>query len=236
MTPTIEGEGEAAPAPAETGTTNETKAATLYPPGGPPKPADPKPEPDKPAEPPPAADPPADPPPVEAEKPAAEKVPDGDYEVNGLPEGMQIDKAALDRFAPLAKKWGLTQAQFNDLIPEYPKMREDIIKGYVQDLALAEAEAKKGWETQARTEKDIGGQRFTSEVIPLANKMIQQFGDAEFKELVDASGFARHRSFLRFLTKAGKHMELNESGGDVRGAIARQQSVAELLYPTAVRR
>ena len=234
MTPTPE--GEAAPAPAETGTTNEVKAATLYPPGGPPQPNDPKPEPEKPVETPPAETPPAETPAPEPEKAAAEKVPDGDYAVNGLPEGMSVDQKALARFQPLAKKWGITQAQFDELVPEYPKMREDMIAEYEQARALADAEAKKGWETQARTEKDIGGQRFTTEVVPMANKMIQQFGDAEFKELVDGSGLARHRSFLRFLTKAGKHMELNESGGDVRGAIARQQSVADLLYPTAVRR
>jgi len=236
MTPTIEGEGEAAPAPADPGTTNETKAATLYPPGGPPKPGDPKPEPDKPVETPPAEPPPAEPPAPEPEKAAAEKVPDGDYAVNGLPEGMEVDKETLAEFTPIAKEWGLTQAQFDKLAATYPKMQERAIARYEQARALADAEAKKGWETQARTEKDIGGQKFTTEIVPLANKIIQQFGDAEFKELVDASGFARHRSFLRFLTKAGKHMELNESGGDVRGAIARQQSVADLLYPTAVRR
>jgi len=231
MTPTPE--GEPAPAP-ETGTTNEVKAATLYPPGGPPQPGDPKPEPDKPVETPPAE--PEPPAPPEPEKAAAEKVPDGDYVVNGLPEGMEVDKETLAEFTPIAKEWGLTQAQFDKLAATYPKMQERAITRYEQARALADAEAKRGWETQARQEKDIGGQRFTTEVVPMANKMIQQFGDAEFKELVDGSGLARHRSFLRFLTKAGKHMELNESGGDVRGAAARQQSIAELLFPTSVGR
>lgn len=182
--------------------------------------------------------PPANPadaaPPAEAGKQAepGKKVKDGkadeaktgapeNYEDFKMPDGVEVDKEALEAFKPLAKELGLSQEQAQKLI--------DLQTGFVQKQAEAQQKAwqavEDGWLETVQKDAEISG----DENLAFARKARDAFGSPAFIEMFEATRVGNHPEFVRFLVKVGKAISEDKlhAGGN---SPAQKKSAAELIY------
>ena len=128
-------------------------------------------------------------------------MPDGDYAGAQPRQGAGVDKEALGVFQPVAKEIGLTQAQFDKLAPVYPKIVETI----VQRQAAQNAEMIKGWEMEAREDKEIGGRKF-DENIGLCREVINTYGTPELRQILQDSGLGNHKEICGCFIGSDRHI------------------------------
>nr|WP_308530021.1 peptidase [uncultured Serratia sp.]DAM25245.1 MAG TPA: stabilization protein [Caudoviricetes sp.] len=159
-----------------------------------------------------------------AEKDAADKAEKGKkpaapekYEFVA-PEGQELDANALSVFEPIAKELGLTQEQAQKLVDIYPQIQQQ----------QAEAWSKQGeeWREQVKSDKEIGGDKYTANVGN-AQKALDQFGSPALREYLETTLLGNHPELVRFFAKVGKAvsedtMVMPNNGG--------QLSAADVLY------
>jgi uncharacterized protein (DUF4415 family) len=147
------------------------------------------------------------------------------YEAFKTPEGIQIDQAVLERFSPLAKELGLTQEAAQKLI--------DFQSEYALHAQKTEQAAwdqmQTDWVNAAKTDKEIGGPAF-NENVGYASKAIKQFGTAELKAAMDATGVGNHPEFIRVFAKIGKAMSEDKFLVSNAEVPASPKSWAETLF------
>ena len=126
------------------------------------------------------------------------------------PEGLNIDedtKGRIDAFAETAREMGLTQQQYQSLI-EYDINRAQ----QLNDAAVEGWNGRvEGWRQSAKTDKEIGGERF-DENIAVAESAIKQFGDPDLRALLrspsqdnpEGMALGNHPAVLRLLNRVGK--------------------------------
>ncbi|WP_440493128.1 peptidase [Serratia sarumanii] len=134
------------------------------------------------------------------------------------PEGQELDANALSVFEPIAKELGLTQEQAQKLVDIYPQIQKQ----------QAEAWSKQGeeWREQVKSDKEIGGDKYTANVGN-AQKALDQFGSPALREYLETTLLGNHPELVRFFAKVGKAvsedtMVMPNNGG--------QLSTADLLY------
>lgn len=158
-------------------------------------------------DPPPAARPDADKPePTEEEKAAADaakaeedakNAPPEKYEFT-LPEGMEMDTAALEQFDPVARELGLNNEKAQKLVSMFAAVR--------QRDAEASAETVKamrtGWVDTAKADKDYGGAKF-AENLGIAKKALTEFGTPALTQALNETGLGDHPEIIRVFHKIG---------------------------------
>jgi hypothetical protein len=143
-----------------------------------------------------------------------------------LPDGAVVDKVAMEKFLPLAKKLNLNQDQAQELV--------DFHSEFAAHGAKAEQEAwdnlQADWVKTAKNDKEIGGPAF-NENVGYAAKALKQFGNDALKEAMDATGVGNHPEFIRVFAKIGKALsedKFHVSNADVPST---PKSLAERLFP-----
>jgi hypothetical protein len=133
--------------------------------------------------------------------------PEGDYEIAGLPEGMGIDKTALDAVTPVAKELGLSNEGFSKLDNVYatqimPQVTESVVDNLQKDIAAQHA----AWATEAlemvNTDETFAGQKL-DDVKSMSAKAIDRFGGADFRKYLNDTGLGNHPAMLKFAYLAG---------------------------------
>lgn len=149
-----------------------------------------------------------------------------EYEDFTIAEGQELDAAMVEKFTPVAKELGLTQANAQKLV--------DLYAGEVARANEANqqafAELKSGWLKEAKSDAEVGGAKW-NETMSHADKAIKAFGDPELREALDFTGVGNHPALIRFFAKVGSKLvedttDLNGNppGGDV------STSRAERMY------
>jgi hypothetical protein len=126
------------------------------------------------------------------------------------PEGVEINddiKGKIEAFAEQAKSMGLNQKQYQALI-EYDLSRAQQLNEEAVQSWNTRVET---WKTSAKTDKEIGGEKF-AENLKVADNAVKQFGDPELRALLKSpsadnpAGLAigNHPAVLRFLNRVGK--------------------------------
>ncbi|WP_175460974.1 peptidase, partial [Vibrio parahaemolyticus] len=113
------------------------------------------------------------------------------------PEGQALDANALAVFEPIAKELGLTQEQAQKLVDIYPQIQQQQAEAWSKQIAE--------WGEQVKADKEIGGDKFNASV-GLAQRALDQFGNPELREYLNASGLGNHPALVRFCAKVGKSM------------------------------
>lgn len=134
------------------------------------------------------------------------------------PEGQELDANALSVFEPIAKELGLTQEQAQKLVDIYPQIQQQQAEAWSKQVA--------DWGEQVKADKEIGGDKFTASV-GLAQRALDQFGNPELREYLQASGLGNHPALVRFCAKVGKSMAEDSFVVPNQGG---QRSTADLLY------
>ncbi|WP_442801396.1 peptidase [Serratia rubidaea] len=151
--------------------------------------------------------------PDKEDKPAAPEK----YEFSA-PEGQELDANALSVFEPIAKELGLSQEQAQKLVDIYPQLQQQQADAWSKQVA--------DWGEQVKADKEIGGDNFNASV-GAAQRALDQFGNPELREYLEASGLGNHPALVRFCAKVGKSMAedtivMPKNGG--------QRSAADILY------
>ncbi|CAI1975857.1 peptidase [Serratia proteamaculans] len=134
------------------------------------------------------------------------------------PEGQELDANALSVFEPIAKELGLTQEQAQKLVDIYPQIQQQQAEAWSKQIA--------DWGEQVKADKEIGGDKFNASV-GAAQRALDQFGNPELREYLQASGLGNHPALVRFCAKVGKSMAEDSFVMPNNGG---QRSAADILY------
>ncbi|NMM70778.1 peptidase [Serratia marcescens] len=134
------------------------------------------------------------------------------------PEGQELDANALAVFEPIAKELGLSQEQAQKLVDIYPQIQQQQAESWSKQVA--------DWGEQVKADKEIGGDKFNASV-GAAQRALDQFGNPELREYLNASGLGNHPALVRFCAKVGKAMAEDTFVVPNQGG---QRSAADILY------
>lgn len=134
------------------------------------------------------------------------------------PEGQELDANALAVFEPIAKELGLSQEQAQKLVDIYPQIQQQQAEAWSKQVA--------DWGEQVKADKEIGGDKFNASV-GAAQRALDQFGNTELREYLNASGLGNHPALVRFCAKVGKAMAEDIFVVPNQGG---QRSAADILY------
>jgi hypothetical protein len=156
---------------------------------------------------------------AEAAKGAPEK-----YEDFKVPEGFTLDKALVEKAAPVFKELGLSQEKAQKLVDFYSGMRAA--------EATAQAEAFKGFVEGLKQEtiKTLGANY--KEELAFAAKSRDRFFSPATVEKLNASGLSNDKDLIADVIKLGKMIsEDHVPGGPA--ASGGQKTPGQVLYPTS---
>jgi hypothetical protein len=183
---------------------------------------------------------PDDPPKVDADQPAgegetkdeakaeepADTVPeDGKYDLK-MPDGVEVDAAMLDQFAPTFKDLGLTTKQAQALTDKFIEAQTRNGESQAQTWA----KMTQDWVDQAKADPEIGGGKWDT-TVQTASGIVKRYGNDAFRDYLNASGAGNHPEMIRFMAKVGAMI------GEDRPAISENpgkkiaQDTAAILYP-----
>jgi hypothetical protein len=149
-------------------------------------------------------------------------------------DGVQVDKAFLDGFKPLAKDLGL----------DSPKAQKfaDFLVGYQKSAGEQQAKAqtaaveqlKQKYTDAAKADKEYGGANFDASVA-LARKALVRFGTPELQKALADHGMENHPELIRWAVRVGKAIAEDSVAGTQTTATGGKPSAEEVLkqtYPT----
>jgi hypothetical protein len=156
--------------------------------------------------------------------------PEGDagYAIEGLPEGVTVDQAALDAATPIFKELGLSNAGASKVAGVYAeKVLPIVAEQFQENLKTQIADQRTEWqgETLKAVKGEIELKTATGEKIDFAGsgvKQVQQaaaraidrVAPAGFREFLDETGLGMHPAMVAFAFKVGQLIsEDTDSGG-----------------------
>jgi hypothetical protein len=142
-----------------------------------------------------------------------------------LPEGISLDKAALEGFTPLAKELGLSQENAQKVVDLYATK---LLPQIQQAFAEQQTQKVEGWLQDSMKDPEIGGARF-DETVSIAKKALDAFGSPALKAALDDSGLGNHPEVIRLLANIGKRVSEDRTASTTSAATG-SRSAAEILY------
>ncbi len=134
-------------------------------------------------------------------------VPEGDYKIDGLPEGTVIDDRAMAAVTPLAKEMGLSNEGFSKLANVYAsEVLPGVVEKYNDDLQREVAAQHAAWGQETveliKTDPVFKGSQL-KDVQQVAAKTLDHFGGDKFRSFLDETGLGNHPDMVRFAYLAG---------------------------------
>lgn len=143
-----------------------------------------------------------------------------------MPEGVELDKAAVSKFVPLAKELNLTQEQAQKVVSLYAS---EVLPAVVAQIADARVQQTQQWLEQSMADKVIGGAHFDANVA-VAKKALDSFGTPELKAALDETGLGNHPEVIRLLANIGKRISEDGMASITGNGGGAQRSQADVLY------
>lgn len=130
-----------------------------------------------------------------------------EYEVSGLPEGMSIDKEALDLVTPIAKELNLSNEGFNKLTGVYandilPKVTQQVVDSLEGDIRETQTQWAAQAEESVRTDP-VFESKPMAQVQQVAAKALDKFGGTEFREFLQTTGLGNHPAMVKMAYLVG---------------------------------
>lgn len=144
------------------------------------------------------------------------------------PEGITLDKAALEAFEPVARELNLTQEQAQKLV--------NLQAGMVQKQAEAWQETTKGWTEATKADKEIGGANLTAS-LNAGKAFLKAYGNEGLVKLLDDYGLGNHPEVIRAFAKAGKAMAEDKfhNGNGSSGDPDTLEARARRMFPNSLK-
>jgi hypothetical protein len=128
-----------------------------------------------------------------------------------LPEGMAMDTELAGELKAYAKENGLTQEKAQQVADLGVKMLQK------QQDAFVQLQAE--WATQAKADKELGGEAFAAN-LAVSNTGMKQFATPEFIAFLQQTGLGNHPEMIRAFHRVGKAISEDRlvTGGAPSGA------------------
>jgi hypothetical protein len=146
---------------------------------------------------------------------------DAEYEIEGLPDGMTVDKEALDAVAPVARELGLSNKGLSKIAGVYaekvlPGVEKQVMTGIEQNIITQRREwedaAVEAVKTNGAELKNAAGEALTFDGLPMdkvratAAKALDQIAPQGFREWLKETGLSVHPQMVAFAYQAGKRL------------------------------
>lgn len=158
---------------------------------------------------------------------AANSVPEK-YDIK-FPEGITVDQKALDKFSPVFKELGITQAGAQKLADVQTAIMTEALAAQEKSLADSHGVRVKEWKDE--TIKELGADH--AKEMAYAAKFMNQFGTPELRKMLNMTGFGNHKEVVKAFIKAGKSISQDTLvDGPQKQSLQTEQQKAEVLYPS----
>ena len=168
--------------------------------------------------------------PAEAAEPAAETAAEEasvSYEPFALPQGVEVDTAALEEAQSLFAEARLSQPQAQKLVDLYAGKMNELVQ---RQISAAEGR-QKAWVAEVKSDPELGGRRFEA-ARAAAQKALNRFGTPELRRTLDELGVSNSPQLFRFFVRVGQAVSEDSWVGARSGAAS--LSAAETLYPNSI--
>lgn len=155
-----------------------------------------------------------------------------------MPEGITVDKAALEGFTPVLKGLNLTQESAQQLVTAYATEQQRQATEFgkqlqnpefaVQQAGLMLNAQRDAWAAAVKADKDIGGANFQAN-IESAQRALARFGGDELKSLLNSTGLGNHPALVKMFVAVGK--QIREDNPEYGASTTGRKSTAEVFYP-----
>ena len=162
-----------------------------------------------------------DAPPAEEQAPVA-------YEPFELPQGVEVDTAALEEAQSLFAEARLSQPQAQKLVDLYAGKMNELVQRQIQTQISAAQDRQKAWVAEVRSDPELGGSRF-EQARAAAQKALNRFGTPELRRTLDELWVGNNPQLFRFFVRVGQAVSEESWVGARTGPTA--LSAAETLYP-----
>lgn len=144
-----------------------------------------------------------------------------------MPEGVEVDKALMERFAPIAKDLGLDQKGGQKLVDHYIAIKEA--------EATQHAEQVVAWLNEAKADKDLGGAKWDG-ATRSAQLAVEKLGTPGLKEILNMSGLGNHPDMIKFASRVGELIKDDKLvtqtiGNTPAPKLTPEQAALKQLYP-----
>lgn len=148
------------------------------------------------------------------------------YEAFTLPEGVQLDEAALAEATPAFKEVGLSQEQAQKLVDVYAKLQqsaaEKTLAGFNQ--------IKNDWKASLKADPEFGGDKLP-QTVGAAKAVLAKYGDKNLVNDLKEWGWANHPGLIKLLARVRGHLSEDTLETGDAAAQARVKSLAERMFP-----
>jgi|TARA_R110000796_G_scaffold8637_8_gene28150 hypothetical protein len=158
----------------------------------------------------------------------ADKGKDGapeEYSDFTLPEGVNLDAAAVAEAIPLLKEMGATQEQAQKLVD----LQVQTMTGLMDAQSKAWTDQLGEWKDARETDAEFGKSKY-DESIAIARKGMREFGEPALFAALEETGMGNHPELIRAFYRVGKAIGedgFNFGSSNTEGG----QSLAEKLFP-----
>ena len=142
-----------------------------------------------------------------------------------MPEGMELDEAALAEATPMFKELGLNQEQSQKVVDLYAKQVQAGSQKQTDDFNQLMTD----WREQSKTDSEFGGDKY-DENVKVAQHAISKYGTPELKQLLNDHGVGNHPEMVRFMVKVGRTLS-EDIPGNPGGATGNADDAVSILYP-----
>ena len=143
------------------------------------------------------------------------------------PEGVTWDEPTIAKFSEVAKELNLPQDKAQMMLD---KMQPVLATRQMEQLQAASIE----WANAARTDQEIGGERF-QENLGMAKKAMEAYASPELRQLLNESTLGNNPEVIRLFYRVGKDMSedrlVTGQGGTNKAADPRSLYRASNMNP-----
>lgn len=143
-----------------------------------------------------------------------------------VPEGITLDPELTTEFKAMAKDIGLKQ----DQAQQFTDLAVKLSQKFVDHQQQVVTEQRTAWESAARVDKEIGGDKF-NENLAVAKKAVEALATPELMALLDSSGLGSHPDMIRMFFKTGQMLSEDGVVTGTRRASTPEKTPAQRLYP-----
>jgi len=158
--------------------------------------------------------------------PADEQVP-VTYEPFELPQGVEVDSAALEEAQSLFAEARLSQPQAQKLVDLYAGKMNELVQRQIATQISAAQSRQTAWVAEVKNDPELGGRRF-EQARAAAQRALNRFGTPELRRTLDELWVGNNPQLFRFFVRVGQAVSEDRYAGTRSSA---PTSAADTLYP-----
>ena len=143
-----------------------------------------------------------------------------------LPENSLLKPEHVEKITSYAKEKGLTQEQAQTILERESNAVAEFDTAQKSQIS----QIKEGWVTEAKADKEIGGEAFSMN-LELAKRVVDTHFTPAFKKALDETGLGNNPELIRGLVRIGKAMHPREFvSGAPASATSQKKSMEDVFY------